>query len=347
MHELSQFFKTKMQDLNDVPWQKKMKTASGNSKKRLHPSPLTLHHQQQQEEEEDCGVDQLYLQEALESSVVPHICNIVSPIIMEAAERRVDYWKQKCKEAERKLQEVLRQTKCATCQKENMVMTTTTVLRKGKSNTRVNTQAIVASAAAASVSRKKKRLATVPEHSAICNTTEHPEESPMNIELLPTTDVSSALSKYEKVVKDNNNSSSVSSSPQVNTPPFHHLQQRSSRHFSPPKSAPQPETYKYVQVVRNRAERRMLNGHTCPECDAFAKFVLQSRDSQGNVIYDPKDIVQACSRHRNLLSQGESNTPEDFWELSFVDSIERRRQKTSRYETTEATGENLQQSFDN
>jgi hypothetical protein len=333
-----------MQDWNDVPWQKKMKTASGNSKKRLPLSPLAL--QQQQQGEEDGGVDQLYLQEALESIVVPRICNIVSPIIMEAAERRVEYWKQKCMEAERKLQEVLRQTKCTICQKENMVRTT--ALRKGKHNTRVNTQAIVASAAAASASRRRKRLATVPEHTDICHTAEHPEESPMNIELLPTTDVSSALSKYEKVLKVNSSSSSsgsVSSPPKVRTPPFHHLQQRPSRPFSPPKSAPQPETYKYVQVVRNRAERRMLNGHTCPECDAFAKFVLQARDSQGNAIYEPKDIVQACSRHRNLLSQGGSNTPEDFWELSFVDSIERRRKKSSQYETTEAAGENLQQSF--
>ena len=78
--------------------------------------------------------------------------------------------------------------------------------------------------------------------------------------------------------------------------------------------------FKYVEVVRNRQERRSLKGHTCPECDAFAKFLLQSRDRDGNLVFDPKDIIQECSRHRSRFTQMNC-TPEGFWELSFTDSI--------------------------
>lgn len=316
-----------MQDLLHVePWQTKMRTAADLSTKRLPPSPLVVLQQQQQTQEEDGGADQLFLQEALESIVMPRIYNIVSPIITEVVERRVEYWKQKCIEAEKQLQEVLRQTKYSSCPNENN-FTATVVPRRGK-HKRANTQAIVASAAASAAKRRRK-LATASENTVISQIVQH-SESPLNIEKSTAVKASS--------------DGSVSSPTKVTTPSYHPQKLLSSRQF-PPKSAPQPETYKYVEVVRNRAERRSLIGHTCPECDAFAKFVLQARDSHGNLIYDSKDIVQTCSRHRNQFSQGESNTPEDFWELSFVDSIERRRKKANQYET-KLLGENLKLSFD-
>mmetsp|Transcript_23412 Transcript_23412/g.33594 ORF Transcript_23412/g.33594 Transcript_23412/m.33594 type:complete len:81 (+) Transcript_23412:76-318(+) len=60
------------------------------------------------------------------------------------------------------------------------------------------------------------------------------------------------------------------------------------------------------------------------ECDAFANYMLQQRDSKGVAIFSRKDIVQECSRHRKRSRQDKCTTPEGFWELSFADSIEKR-----------------------
>jgi hypothetical protein len=275
-----------MQGPNDVQQRQKMKNTASEQIRR--PSFLEI-----QQQGEDNDVEELFLQEALQSSVVPHICSIVSPIMSEAIERRVEYWKQKFEETEKKLQEVLQQTKCPACQKENIRTIIPQNKKKRKHHHNRNMQAIVASAAASAIRRNK--LATVPENTVLSQTIKQPflsrrQETPM-VAVHTTAPSNIAARSKEHEVKDSRSTSPILAKklPEQQKP-FHH---RSSS-----KSA-QPETFKYVEVVRNHAERRSLNGHTCPECDAFANFVLQTRDTNGHAIYDTKDIVQACSRHRS------------------------------------------------
>jgi hypothetical protein len=74
-------------------------------------------------------------------------------------------------------------------------------------------------------------------------------------------------------------------------------------------------TLKYVEVVRNQAQRAALPGHTCNECAAFYRTMLE----QG--IIDPQHpqqneamFLQTCSRHKAKWVPPE--TPEGFWSLS-------------------------------
>lgn len=322
-----------MQDLNDLQQWKKMKSTASE---QISRRPFSELHQQGG----DNDVEELYLQEALQSSVVPHICSIVSPIMSEAIERRVEYWKQKYEETEKKLQEVLRQTKCPTCQKENIRTTIPQNRKKRKYHPNRNMQAIVASAAASAIRRSK--LATVPENTVLSQTVNQPSQSrrqasPMvGVHTIAPSNIAARSKEHE--VKDSKNTSIIRDKKQ--------LEQQQPLHHRSSSKSPQPETFKYVEVVRNQAERRSLNGHTCPECDAFANFLLQARDTNGDAIYDTKDIVQACSRHRSRLSQGGCYTPEGFWELSFVDSIERRKRRSTIYNDNADSRENLQRAFD-
>ena len=60
-------------------------------------------------------------------------------------------------------------------------------------------------------------------------------------------------------------------------------------HFQSP---PSEEIFKYDEVVRKMEERRSLPGHACQECDAFAKFMVQQRERNGNQNYKLKEDVQ-------------------------------------------------------
>jgi hypothetical protein len=75
--------------------------------------------------------------------------------------------------------------------------------------------------------------------------------------------------------------------------------------------------FAYAEVVRKREERSALPAYTCLECQAFANAMTSSKDKDGNQVFDPKDIVQACSRHRSRFTP--PSTPQGFWELSFAD----------------------------
>ena len=86
-----------------------------------------------------------------------------------------------------------------------------------------------------------------------------------------------------------------------------------SNQISVPKSADFP----YVEVVRKKSERSLLPAYTCNECQAFANAMMASKDRDGNHFFDPKDVVQECSRHRSRFTP--PSTPDGFWEMSFAD----------------------------
>ena len=67
--------------------------------------------------------------------------------------------------------------------------------------------------------------------------------------------------------------------------------------------------FRYVEVVRNRADRAALPGHDCVECRKYY-------DALGEAM--PDDHRDACSRHRARFEP--YCTPDDFWRLSFPDS---------------------------
>eukprot|EP01034_Spumella_vulgaris_P025458 gene25458-31922_t len=71
------------------------------------------------------------------------------------------------------------------------------------------------------------------------------------------------------------------------------------------------DTYKCVDVVRNKASRDALPGHTCEECEAFYSAMVQ----QG--VFSPeskKARLQECSRHKSKWSP--PRTPDGFWDLT-------------------------------
>ncbi|GMF63963.1 unnamed protein product [Phytophthora fragariaefolia] len=70
--------------------------------------------------------------------------------------------------------------------------------------------------------------------------------------------------------------------------------------------------FAYVEVVRNREERRALPGHDCVECKKYY-------DALGGLgAGDATDQKNKCSRHRARFEPYQ--TPDDFWRLSFPDS---------------------------
>ncbi|KAI9919020.1 hypothetical protein PsorP6_011955 [Peronosclerospora sorghi] len=72
------------------------------------------------------------------------------------------------------------------------------------------------------------------------------------------------------------------------------------------------QSFAYVEVVRNRDERKALPGHDCVQCKKY----YNALDENGAA--DAAAQKGKCSRHRARLEPYE--TPDDFWRLSFPDS---------------------------
>lgn len=70
--------------------------------------------------------------------------------------------------------------------------------------------------------------------------------------------------------------------------------------------------FAYVEVVRNREERKALPGHDCMECKKY----YDALGALGAV--DAAAHKNKCSRHRARFEPYQ--TPDDFWRLSFPDS---------------------------
>ena len=77
----------------------------------------------------------------------------------------------------------------------------------------------------------------------------------------------------------------------------------------------------YLEVVRNKQERDRLNRYECVECGKFIDAICD-QDSQG--LYD-RHALLCHSRHRSRFTPPQ--TPEDFWELSFIDERDAKRRK--------------------
>ncbi|EQC33598.1 hypothetical protein SDRG_08705 [Saprolegnia diclina VS20] len=67
--------------------------------------------------------------------------------------------------------------------------------------------------------------------------------------------------------------------------------------------------YGYIEVVRKRDERAALPGHACLQCTEYF-------DALGEGFEGQRDL---CSRHRARFEP--YSTPEDFWRLTFPDSM--------------------------
>lgn len=80
-------------------------------------------------------------------------------------------------------------------------------------------------------------------------------------------------------------------------------------------------TYKYQEVVRGRKEREQLHGRDCECCKGFYDAVFSGKGAE---VFDRQKLIQENSRHRSRYAEVD-NTPKEFWELSFMDSIEERR----------------------
>jgi len=71
----------------------------------------------------------------------------------------------------------------------------------------------------------------------------------------------------------------------------------------------QPRVDKYTEVVRNKAERAALAGHTCDECRQFYGVLME----QGFITASQlPGYLQECSRHKAKFSP--DKTPEGFWD---------------------------------
>uniref|UniRef100_A0AAV1VAG4 DNA endonuclease activator Ctp1 C-terminal domain-containing protein n=1 Tax=Peronospora matthiolae TaxID=2874970 RepID=A0AAV1VAG4_9STRA len=70
--------------------------------------------------------------------------------------------------------------------------------------------------------------------------------------------------------------------------------------------------FPYIEVVRNREERKALPGYDCIECKKY----YDALGELGTV--DVAAQKHKCSRHRARFQPYE--TPDDFWRLSFPDS---------------------------
>ena len=81
--------------------------------------------------------------------------------------------------------------------------------------------------------------------------------------------------------------------------------------------------YKYQEVVRGRKEREKLHGRDCECCKGFYDAIFSGKGAE---VFDRQKLIQENSRHRSRYAEVEKdNTPNEFWELSFMDSIEERR----------------------
>jgi hypothetical protein len=79
--------------------------------------------------------------------------------------------------------------------------------------------------------------------------------------------------------------------------------------------------FRYEEVVRGKAAREALTGYECVECAAFFDEAVLHGD--GAKYYDRDELLR-CSRHRALHTPPQ--TPEDYWELSFMDEKRERLQ---------------------
>lgn len=73
-------------------------------------------------------------------------------------------------------------------------------------------------------------------------------------------------------------------------------------------------SYKYVSVVRNKADRAKLKGHDCEQCN---HFIQQLRGALWKTEEERQKLINQYSRHRHLHSP--PKTPPDFWEVDFLD----------------------------
>uniref|UniRef100_K3W5G9 DNA endonuclease activator Ctp1 C-terminal domain-containing protein n=1 Tax=Globisporangium ultimum (strain ATCC 200006 / CBS 805.95 / DAOM BR144) TaxID=431595 RepID=K3W5G9_GLOUD len=89
---------------------------------------------------------------------------------------------------------------------------------------------------------------------------------------------------------------------------------KSATALSSPQSSDKKEDFQYVEVVRNRDARAALPGHDCVECRKYYEAL--------DGVISADDVARqkaACSRHRARFEP--YNTPDDFWSLSFPDSV--------------------------
>lgn len=67
--------------------------------------------------------------------------------------------------------------------------------------------------------------------------------------------------------------------------------------------------FKYVEVIRKKADREKLRGFTCHECEQF--YANENLNDEQR-----KEIINRCSKHRYKETPPPS-TPDDFWAVSF------------------------------
>ena len=65
-----------------------------------------------------------------------------------------------------------------------------------------------------------------------------------------------------------------------------------------------------------------MPGHACEHC---TDFLDAAREAAGQ---NQAELLRLCSRHKHWEPPRE--TPADYWELSFVDSIQERKLKSSK-----------------
>ena len=81
--------------------------------------------------------------------------------------------------------------------------------------------------------------------------------------------------------------------------------------------------YPYHEVVRKKADRAKLQPGFCRDCEAFCKVFMSGK---GREVFKESDLVE-CSRHHSKFVTNQPSTPEDFWELSFIDEIKARERR--------------------
>lgn len=74
------------------------------------------------------------------------------------------------------------------------------------------------------------------------------------------------------------------------------------------------DTFRYVDVVRKKAEREALPGHDCPRC---AKFYAALEINDPHTL---RELQNGCSRHRQQYQN--PDTPEDFWKIPQLSECE-------------------------
>ena len=111
--------------------------------------------------------------------------------------------------------------------------------------------------------------------------------------------------------------------------------------------------YKYKEVVRKKQERKKLKGYDCPQCADFIEAFLfpngcteeeidrlmkcshvskKNKRNNGDKEKEKvkQDFLNEFSRHRHRFTPPQ--TPEGYWELSFLDSIEKRKKHAAEVE---------------